>query len=294
MGECDNAKEVAAEQYGRRFRNELGNASERQIGFAACGGVDAVASFEFVVVIVLRLFAFVTGFAFFVANFAPFGDNVAGFIDHHGAHMVRVLGEFAEQYQAFAAVCAGTDVQDFGAAGDFADGVSGWDFGHAAFVVLRNFDDFFERGREIAQVALVLAFDGAAGGVNREVIRFGQSECYTFGIVLFGDFADVGENCILIAGNAFFCGCVASASHDLAVVAVHRKAVFVEVHTDGQKVFGQVEGIASHAAAQIVNDGGVFAVVAVSVRLAGAFPKRRFPTPDILGGTLFQREFVAK
>ena len=83
-------------------------------------------------------------------------------------------------------------------------------------------------------------------------------------------------------------------SHDLAVVTIHFKAVFVEVHTDGQKIFGQVEGIASHAAAQIVNDGGCFAVFATSVCLASAFPERRFPTADILGGTLFQSELVAK
>ena len=136
VGECDNAKEVAAEQYGRRFRNELGNVSERQVRFAACCGVVSVASFEFVVVVVLRLFAFVAGFAFFVADLIPFGDGAACLIDHHGAHVIRVLGEFAEQHQAFAAIRAGTDVQDFRAARNFADGVAGRNFGHAAFVVL--------------------------------------------------------------------------------------------------------------------------------------------------------------
>ena len=112
---------------------------------------------------------------------------------------------------------------------------------------------------------MVLAFDGAAGGVNREKVG---------GFVDARDFADVGEDgvfCICARGG------IAEPTHHAVVVAVHRKAVFVEVHADGQKVFGQVEGIAAHAAAQIVNDGGdAFATVVfivVVVYLASAFPE---------------------
>ena len=125
---------------------------------------------------------------------------------------------------------------------------------------------------------MVLAFDGAAGGVNREKVG-GCCICHAregghLLAVLLGDIADVSEDgvfCICARGG------IAEPAHHAVVVAVHRKAVFVEVHADGQKVFGQVEGIAAHAAAQIVNDGGdAFATVVfvvVVVYLASAFPE---------------------
>ena len=100
------------------------------------------------------------------------------------------------------------------------------------------------------------------------------------------DFADIGEDGVCVAG--FW----RNATHYATVVAVHCKSVFVEVYANGYKFFRQKEGIASHAAAKVVYDGGAFATVLV--RLASAFPKRSFPTSDILGGALFQSEFVTK
>ena len=253
VGEGDHSKEVAAEQYWCGFRDELGNPAKRQVGFAARCAVNAVAAFEFVIVVVLRLFALVAGFAFLVAGERPVGNFVPCFVDHHSAYVVWILGEFAEQHQTFAAVRALPDVQDFCSAGNFTDGVSGRNFCHAAFVVLRNLDDFFECGREVAQVTLVLAFNRATGRVNREIIGFGAGERRILGIVFFGDFADIGEDGMCVAG-------------------FWRR---------------QKEGIASHAAAKVVYDGGAFTTVLV--RLASAFPKRSFPASDILRGALFQR-----
>ena len=71
--------------------------------------------------------------------------------------------------------------------------------------MLADFNDFFERGRQIAQITLVFAFEGAAGWVDGEVI------CRVF------DRAHVAA----LGVNGF--------PEGLHVVAVHGKAVFVEV-----------------------------------------------------------------
>ena len=77
---------------------------------------------------------------------------------------------------------------------------------------------------------------------------------------------------------------------------VHREAVFVQVDARECERCGQVETVAAHAAAQVVNfrtcAGRAFSCVVGCI--VPARPQVRFPAPDILRGALFQRELVAQ
>ena len=156
-------------------------------------------------------------------------------------------------------------VKNFGAVGNFCGRVSRREFRHAALVVPADFHDFFERGREVAQVALVLAFEGAPCRVDGEVVRAFLAR----GLVIAGDFADVRAN---------RSGILPENGH---VVAVHREAILVQVDSGDFQACRQEETVSAHAAAQVVN--GTF-----------IWPKACFPTPDILCGALLQCEFVAQ
>ena len=276
-------EEVATDEHGRRFRDVLADFPQGQVALARRGAVSTVLALEAVVPVEFLLQVVVERLERAVALAAPFGDGIAVLVDNYCPDGVGMFREFPEQHQAFAAVAVAAQVQDFGVVRDFGGRVAWRQFRHAALVMPADFHDFFERGREVPQVALVLAFDGAAGRVDGEVVRahpVARGLCAVFA----GDFAHVGA-----FGGSGFPEC-------LQVVPVHREAVFVEVDARERERCGQVETVAAHAAAQVVNfrtcAGRAFSCVVgciVPVR-----PQVCFPAPDILRGALFQRKLVAQ
>ena len=269
VGGSGRVEEVAPDEYGRGFRDVLAYFSQRQVALARRGSVGAVLAFEGVVPVEFFLEVVVERFLRAVALTAPFGFGVADLVDDDGADGIWILRERAEQHQAFAAVAVAAQVENFGAVGDFGGRVAGREFRHAALVMLADFYDLFERGREVSQVPLVLAFNGATGRVDGEVVRTFLACAVTAHRIVARDFAHVCAN-----GFNF----VPEYAH---VVAVHREAVLVEIDSGDLQPGRQEKAVAAHAAAQVVY--GTF-----------ARPERGLPAPDILRGALLQCEFVAQ
>ena len=74
-------------------------------------------------------------------------------------------------------------------------------------------------------------------------------------------------------------------------MTVHGDAVFVQIHSDNLERGGNKETVASHAATEVV-DGTCTGFAAIAI--ATGRPQVRFPAANVLGGTLFQGQFVAQ
>ena len=189
-----------------------------------------------------------------------------------------MLRKFPEEYEAFAAVAVSAKVKDFGAVRDFGGRVAGREFRHAALVMLADFHDFFERGREVAQVALVFAFECAPCRIDGEVV------CAFFFCAILAR-AFLGRTVARAVTARNFAHIRVNRSDVFPeyghVVPVHCKAVLVEVDSRDFQARRQKETVTAHAAAQVVH--GTF------VR-----PNSRFPPADVLRGALLQCELVAQ
>ena len=204
VGEGRLVEYAAPDKYWRGFCDVLANLPEGQVAPARRRAVGTVLAFEAVVPVEFFLQVVVEGLERAVAPAGPFCKRFARLPDNDCADGVRVFCEFPEEHEAFAAVAVPAQVEDFGSVRDFGGRVAGREFRHAALVMLADFDDFFERGREVLQVALVLAFNGASCRVDCEVVRAFNG-------------AHVGANRFGVFPER------------LHVVAIHRETVFVQV-----------------------------------------------------------------
>ena len=146
VGQRRRAEKAAAHEDRGGFRDVLGKFAEREVRLAACGAVDSVATFHLQVLVEMALFSLVAGLACSIAGGFPLGDGIALFVDDDGADGARGTGEFAEEDEAFAAVGMLADIENLGVVGNFANGVAGREFRHAALVVLRDVEDFGKGG----------------------------------------------------------------------------------------------------------------------------------------------------